>query len=309
MTDTRRYVFALAPLAAAALWGGMYVVSKWSFASIPPLTLGFLRVAIGAAVLLAVLGLGDGRSTVDRADWPTFVALGGWVTLTNATQFVGTELTTASEASLLTVLTPVATVFLGAVVLGERVTPAKAAGIGIALAGTVAVVAGQYDLAAVGAGSLVGVVLLLAASVTWAAYTVQGVRVVRRYSALTAATYATVASVPMLGALSAVELADTPGGLASLPTDGTSVLAVLYLGVAATATAWYLWYKRLEYVPAGTISVFFFAQPVVGAALGGALLGETLGPGFAVGGALMALGIWVVSRERAEEGEEESATA
>jgi drug/metabolite transporter (DMT)-like permease len=62
-------------------------------------------------------------------------------------------------------------------------------------------------------------------------------------------------------------------------------------------------------VPAGTISVFFFAQPVVGAALGAALLGETLGPGFAIGGALMALGIWVVSRERAEESEEESATA
>jgi len=30
-----RYAFALAPLAAAALWGGMYVVSKWGFALIP----------------------------------------------------------------------------------------------------------------------------------------------------------------------------------------------------------------------------------------------------------------------------------
>ncbi|WP_435346833.1 DMT family transporter [Haloarchaeobius sp. HRN-SO-5] len=309
MTDIRRYVFALAPLAAAALWGGMYVVSKWSFGSIPPLTLGFLRVVVGGAVLLLVLDAGGTGSTVERADWPTFAALGGWVTLTNATQFVGTELTTASEASLLTVLTPVATVFLGAVALGERVTPAKAAGIAIALAGTVAVVAGQYDLGALGSGSLLGVALLLAASVAWAAYTVQGVRVVRRYSALTAATYATVASVPMLGALSAVELAGTPGGLASLPTDATSVLAVLYLGVGATATAWYLWYKGLEYVPAGTISVFFFAQPVVGAALGAALLGETLGPGFAVGGALMALGIWVVSRERDGDGDEESTTA
>lgn len=41
-----RYAFALAPLAAAALWGGMYVVSKWGFALIPPVTLGFLRVAL-----------------------------------------------------------------------------------------------------------------------------------------------------------------------------------------------------------------------------------------------------------------------
>jgi hypothetical protein len=37
---------------------------------------------------------------------------------------------------------------------------------------------------------------------------------------------------------------------------------------------------------------------VVGAALGVALLGESLGPGFLVGGALMAVGIHAVSRER-----------
>ncbi len=67
----------------------------------------------------------------------------------------------------------------------------------------------------------------------------------------------------------------------------------------ATAAAWYLWYKGLEYVPAGTVAVFFFAQPAVGAALGAALLGESLGTGFLGGGALMAVGIYAVSSERA----------
>ncbi|WP_436927870.1 DMT family transporter [Halosimplex amylolyticum] len=319
MTGLRRYAFALGPLTAAGLWGGMYVVSKWGFSVIPPVTLGFLRVALGGAALLAVLRAGnarssaatDGGSGVARGDWPGFVALGGWVTLTIATQFLGTDLTNASQGSLLTVLTPVFTVGLGAAVLGERVTRTKALGIALAGVGTVVVLAGQYDLGGIAAGNALGVALLLVASVAWAGFTVWGAPLVRRYSALTAATYSTLASVPMLGVLSVVELAALGYGLGDVPLDGPTLLgsgptllAVAYLGLASTAAAWYLWYTGLAYVSAGTVAVFFFAQPVVGAALGAVFLDEHLGPGFAAGGALMAAGVWAVSRERAERADE-----
>ena len=294
-----RYAFALAPLAAAALWGGMYVVSKWGFALVPPVTLGFLRVALGAGALWLVVA-GRGGPAPSREEWATFAALGGWVTLTVATQFVGTELTNASQGSLLTVLTPVFTVALGALVLGERVTARKAAGMAVAGIGTAVVLAEQYEIASIAAGNLLGVALLLVGSAAWAGYTVWGLRAVRRHGALRAATYSSLASVPMLGVLAAGELWYVGLSPAALPVTLESVGAVLYLGLASTAAAWFLWYKGLEYVSAGTVAVFFFAQPAVGAALGAALLGETLGSGFLAGGALMAVGIWIVSRERAE---------
>lgn len=291
----RRHAFAAGPLAAAAIWGGMYVVSKWGFARIPPLTLGFLRVALGAAVLYAAVG--QRRPELDAGDRRRFLVLGGWVAATIATQFVGTELTSASQGSLLTVLTPVFTVALGAAVLDEAVTGRKLAGVALATAGTLVVLAGQYDLAATATGNAAGVALLLAASLCWAGYTVWGLPVVRRYSALTAATYSTVAATPMLAVGAAVELWVLRPPLAPALSPG-ALLAVAYLGVASTALAWYLWYTGLAAVPAGTVAVFFFAQPVVGAALGALLLGEAVGAGFAAGGALMGLGIWVVSRER-----------
>ncbi|TKX82155.1 EamA family transporter [Halorubrum sp. SD626R] len=302
-TALGRYAFALAPLAAAALWGGMYVVSKWGFALIPPVTLGFLRVALGAGALWLVVA-GRGGPGPSRDEWATFAALGGWVTLTVATQFVGTELTNASQGSLLTVLTPVFTVALGALVLGERVTAAKAGGMTVAGVGTAVVLAGQYELASIAAGNLLGVALLLVGSAAWAGYTVWGLRAVRRHGALRAATYSSLASVPMLGVLAAGELWYLGLSPAAIPLTAESVGAVSYLGVASTAAAWFLWYKGLEYVSAGTVAAFFFAQPVVGAALGAALLGEALGPGFLAGGALMAVGIWIVSRERAESPDE-----
>ncbi|WP_050031958.1 DMT family transporter [Halorubrum halophilum] len=298
-----RYAFALAPLLAAALWGGMYVVSKWGFELIPPVTLGFLRVAVGGGALWIVVA-GRGGSTPSRDEWPTFVALGGWVTLTIVTQFVGTELTNASQGSLLTVLTPVFTVLLGAAVLGERVTTAKAGGMTVAGVGTGVVIAGQYDLGSMAAGNAAGVALLLVASATWAGYTVWGLPVVRRHGALRAATYSSLASLPILGVLAVGELWYLGLSPTDIPVTAESTAAVLYLGLASTAAAWFLWYKGLEYVPAGTVAVFFFAQPAVGAALGAALLGEALGPGYLVGGALMTAGIWAVSRERAGTTEE-----
>jgi drug/metabolite transporter (DMT)-like permease len=301
--------YALAPLGAATLWGGMYVVSKWGFAAIPPVTLGFLRVALGAAALLAVVRWRRPTPDFSAADRRRLVALGGIVAATIATQFVGTDLTNASQGALLTVLTPVFTLLLGVAVLSEPLTRRKAAGMALAAAGTLLVLAGRYDLGAIAAGNAVGVAALLAASLAWAAYTVYGKPLVRRYSALETAAYSTLAAVPMLAVLAGVELAVlghdpvvsgsdlavSGDPLVAFPPTLPVVAAVLYLGLASTAGAWYLWYKGLEYADAGTVAIFFFAQPVVGAALAAVLLGESLGPTFLVGGGVMAAGVYVVS--------------
>lgn len=294
----RRYTFALAPLLAAAIWGGMYVVSKWGFSRVPPLTLGFLRVVLGGAVLYAIVRARG--ETVDPSDRSKFLVLGAWVAVTIATQFVGTELTNASQGSLLTVLTPVFTVGLGYAVLDEVVTRRKAVGMAVAGVGTLVVLAGRYDPGSFvsGKASALGVVALVAASVAWAGYTVWGVPVVRKYSALTAATYSTLAAIPMLAPFALVELWVRRPPLSAMLTP-ESLFVVLYLGLAATAAAWVLWYKGLEFVPAGTVAAFFFAQPVVGTALGALLLGEAVGPTFLAGGAVMAVGVWLVSTARA----------
>lgn len=296
------YAFALLPLLASALWGGMYVVSKWGFGAIPPVTLAALRVAVGTVTLLAVVAVAYPSREFSRADWRGFAVLAVWVSVTLVTQFVGTDWTTASEGALVTVLTPVATVALGVTVLDESLTRRKTAGMTLALAGTGVVLAARYDVTAVGSSATAGVALLVLASVGWAAYTVYGARLVREYSALETATYSSLLATPILAVAAGVELAVTDTAASSLPVTVETVGAVLYLGVAATAVAWYAWYKGVEYVDAGTVAVYFFAQPVVGAFLGAALLGESLGVGFVAGGVVMAAGIYVVSTERSDSG-------
>lgn len=296
------YLFALAPLAAAALWGGLYVVSMWGFESVPPLTLAFLRVVVGAAALLIVVGLFYPRREFTRADLFGFVLLGAVVTVSLATQFLGTALTTASQGSLITVMTPIFTVLLGVTVLGERLTGRLLVGIGLAAAGTVVVLSGQYDLTELAGAAVTGIVLLLIAGATWALYTVWGKPLIERYSALETATYSCVAAVPMLAALVPVEIAATDASLRTIEPTLPLVAAVLYLGLLGTAAAWYLWYKGMEYVDASVVSAFFFAQPLVGALFGATLLGESLGSRFALGGVVMAAGVYLVSTTSDVEG-------
>jgi len=299
----RDRLLATTPLLAAALWGGMYVVSKWGFDHVPPITLAFLRVAVGAVVLYPIVRRTRPRRSFSRGERRRIVVLAVWVAATMATQFLGTDLTNASQGSLLTVLTPAFVVLFGVVWLGEPLSRRKNAGMALATVGTLAVLVGQYDLARLADGNLLGVGTLLFSALGWAAVTVLGKPLVRRHSAVEAVTYATLLSVPMLAVLVPIELVTRGITVAELPLTPSVVGAVGYLGVFSTAVAWYCWYKGMEYAAASTVAVFFFAQPAVGILLGVVLLGETVGPGFLVGGGLLAVGIYLVdTAERPVDG-------
>ncbi|HVD01767.1 MAG TPA: DMT family transporter [Candidatus Dormibacteraeota bacterium] len=267
------------PLLAAALWGGMYVVSRLTFDTIPPITLGLLRLLVGVAVLALAL-----RRLPLLRD-PRVAGLGALLAATLMLQFWGTALAGAAAGSLLTLLTPVFVALLAPWLLAEVTRAHQWAGIGVALAGA-AVVSGG----AAGA-SLWGDLLLVGASLTWGAYTVVGAPLVRRLGALEITTGASMWAVPLMLPGTALELAS--GRHLAFTAGG--VLGVLYLGVFATALAWWAWYRGVERLPAVTTSVFFLAQPVVGIALSIPIFHLALSAGFVVGSVLIVLGMLLAS--------------
>jgi drug/metabolite transporter (DMT)-like permease len=292
----------LAPLLAACLWGGMYVVSRASFDAIPPITLGLLRVVIGGLTLWLVLRLTARRAGQAAVaphapgDHWRFLLLGGTLAATIITQFWGTALASAHDGALLTTITPVFVVPIAWVVLGERPGWRVVVGTGLALAGVMIVVAANVDSSgsASSGSSLLGDGLLLVSALCWALFTVLGAPVVRRRSALVASTYATLWCMLLLLPFVPVELAQRPIG--TLTT--TLVLAVLYLGWGATSLAWFLWYKGVEHLDAAVAAVFFFAQPLVGGLLSALFLHETLSLGFWIGGLVLAGGILLASIQK-----------
>jgi EamA-like transporter family. len=106
----------------------------------------------------------------------------------------------------------------------------------------------------------------------------------------------------MLAVLAAIELTVLGRAIGSIPLTVESIFATTYLGLVSTAAAWYLWYKGLEFVSAGTVAVFYFLQPVVGISLGALLLGEQIGTTFVVGSLVVGSGVWLVSQDRTNSG-------
>ncbi|WP_408960314.1 DMT family transporter [Natrinema sp. 74] len=287
----------IGPLLASLMWGGMYVVSKWSLPVIGPITLGFFRVTIGALALMVIVQVTKPTRAVPRRDWIGFGVLGMFVTITIVGQFVGTDFTNASQGSIFTMATPIFTLVLGVHHLNETMTLRKLGGVAVAVGGVACIVFAQYGMSSIAASNYLGVGLFFTSSLAWASFTVFGKSLIQRYSPVEVAAYAALASVPMIAVFLPVDwiLYERPFTLADL--SPSVVLAILYLGIMSTAAAWYLWYTGLKYTSAGTVSIYLFAQPAIGVGLGVLVLHESVGPLFFLGAVVMSIGIYAVSTE------------
>src|SRR5688572_24171399 len=104
MTQTMRG--ALFGLSAAAIWGGMYVVSDIVLVTIPPFTLLTIRL-LTAVLILGILTRRNGAPFPSRGTLMSILGIGllGFGVSVGA-QFVGTDLSTAVNGALITSASP-----------------------------------------------------------------------------------------------------------------------------------------------------------------------------------------------------------
>ncbi len=286
-----RHKALVAGLLATSIWGGMYVVSKVVLEVIPPFGLLTLRLVLGAGVLLLVAGW-QHQPPPTRSQIPQLLGVGlvGYG-ISLGFQFVGTKLSTAANGALVTSATPAFVLLFAAWLLREPITRRKALALLLSTVGVVIVVDPRE--ARLVPELFWGNLALVAAALTWALYSVLVRAVTRQVTVLWASLLAFVGG--LLLTLPAAIWEGTALGWG--PITGGVVAGVLYLGVVSTALAMYLWNYAFARLEAGVAAMTFFAQPVVGAALGAGLLGEHLSGGFFLGGALIAAGVILAARE------------
>ncbi|MDA8412755.1 MAG: EamA family transporter [Desulfobacteraceae bacterium] len=276
---------------AASIWGGMYVVSKYALDFIPPFTLLWLRYITGFCVLFP-LAVRQHKTPLTRADQRAFLSIGfvGYF-VSVGLQFIGTRLSSAHNGAIITSASPAFILLFAWLMLGERLTRRKLISVLMATAGVIIVVG--WDSGTSGGGwALAGNLALIGAAVTWALLSVLARKFSASLSPLAITTGAVFWAAIMTTPVMVVEWHFLPvHGLSNPLLWG----AVLYLGVVATAGAFYFWNKGLSLVEAGTGSVFFFLQPVVGALLGWLVLGEQLTVSFFIGGSVILLAVMIAS--------------
>ncbi len=282
----------IAGLAAASIWGGMYVVSKVVMEVVPPFTLLASRLVLGILVLGLILVLQRRWAVSRRQFWQVFGvgAVGYGISL--GFQFVGTHLSTASNGSLVTSATPAFVLVFASLLLKEKITWRRILALLVASLGVLAVIDPRNaELSPV---LFWGNLSLLAAALTWALYSVLIRVVTRRVDVLSTSLIAFAGGLPICLPLSAWEQATAGLGPLTWGTLG----GVLFIGVISTALAMYLWNTAFAELDAGVASLTFFAQPVVGTMLGALFLGEIITPLFILGGVLIGIGIVISATEK-----------
>ncbi len=294
----KHHAFAglISGLGAAAIWGGMYVVSKVVLEVIPPFSLLTLRLIMGAIVLGIVIYFRNKRAgtklvLTKEFFWKSFLVgfVGYGISL--GFQFVGTKLSTASNGSLVTSATPAFVLIFAPFLLGEKSTPRRIIALVISTLGVLAVIDPRN--AELSPSLFWGNMSLLAAALTWGLYSVLVRKVSQSMDLLTSSTIMLLGGLPSSIAL----------GIWEVNTQGIGTITpwiiggLLFLGIISTAIAMFLWNYAFAELPAAIASLTFFAQPVVGTLLGWFFLAEKITPLFLAGGALISIGILIATRE------------
>ncbi len=281
------------------LWGGSFLFVELALAGLPPLTVVWGRVALAAAILWMVVRLS--RTVLPpRRLWLALLVMG---CLNNAVPFtlfvVAQGQITGALASVLNATTPLFTVLVAHLATrDERLTPVKAAGVGLGFAGVVVMMLGEGLGAGLGGGlggAVPAMLACLGAAMSYAVASVWG----RRFRAAGLTPLGTA-----LGQVTASTLVMTPLWLAqdrpwaSGWPDMGAVLAVVGLASLSTALAYLIYFRILARAGATAISLVTFLIPISAAGLGWLVLGERLRLADLAGLVLILCGLALINGRR-----------
>ena len=285
-------------LTVYVVWGSTYLAIRVMVETMPPLLAAGVRFALAGAVFLLVLRLRGGaeRLRVTRGQVAAAAAVGSLLC------FGGNGLVSVAEEE---VPSGLAALIIGAVPLWvvlmrlthrERVPRGTLGGVALGFAGlAVLVLPGDRP----GGAPLWGVLLIVVASMSWAAGSFYSKRMDLPSDAFVSTGFQMLLGGAVMAAagLTIGEADEVRFGEFST----RSLLAFTYLVVAGSFLAFTAYTWLLQNAPISTVATYAYVNPVIAVILGALILSEEVTVAVVVGAAAIVLSVAaVVRRESAE---------
>ncbi len=281
-------------LIAVVVWGASFVAVKIALRDVSPLTVIWVRFAIGLLMVGGLMSMRRERVTVPGPALARFALLGFLgIAFHQWLQVTGLETAQASTSAWIVTTTPVFIAMLGRMVLRERLGLRRSLGIAVAILGVIVVVAkGDWHAFVHGQTFLWGDFLILVSAPNWAVFTILSRRVLQKHSAVVTMFYAMLSGwlIVTVGFISGGGIAE----LGRLSLAGTG--AIVFLGVFCTGLAYIFWYDALKVMPAARLGSLLYVEPLVTVFVAALLLGEGILISLILGGLLILTGVWIVNR-------------
>jgi drug/metabolite transporter (DMT)-like permease len=255
-------------------WGSNFTVVKAAIRELPGPGFNGLRMVIASLIFLGVIARRDGLraslSTIERRDWPGILGLAVIGHGLYQVLFLGgVARTSVTNSSVIFGLTPVTVTLLSAWLGHERPGWTRWAGTLLSLAGTYFVV-GRGARGAT--ASMPGDLMITAAMLSWAVYTVGTRPFLERYSPVfitgLTMTLGTVVYAPIaLLWLRGVDLAGV---------SWAAWAGVLYSAAFSLVAAYVIWYTAVHQLGGSHTAIYSNVVPLVAMGVAALTIGETL---------------------------------
>lgn len=284
---------ALGLLVVVLIWGGNFTATKLAFTDISPLAFTAVRFTIGSVLMWLILARKEGWRMPPRSTWLPLVALGVvGNTIYQLCFMTGLYRTTATNSSLILASMPTVVTVAAGMLGFEQITARQKWALGIATLGVLLVVASRGVALD---GDLFGDILMLAAVVCWAGYTLGLRTLTGRMSTLALTTWTLITGTPglVLAGVPAVRRMDWR----AVSANGWGGLA--YATLLSLVVAYLLWNRGVKQIGPSRAAIFTTLTPLVATLTAIAVLGERPGLLHLAGGALIIAGVLVSRRPAA----------
>jgi drug/metabolite transporter (DMT)-like permease len=277
----------LALLGLVTIWGANFTVVKSALAELTPMAFNALRLTGASVLTLLLTYLIERDLSLVPHDWGPVLLLGLAGSGFYQVFFIkGIALTRASHASLILSSTPLFVALLGTVRRSERLNWRNWAGIALGFAGIFLLVTAGSGFG-INSSAGTGDLLILAATVAWAVYTLYSRELTVRNSVLKVTAWSLVSSTPLnvLAAIPELRSQDWH----SVSAQGW--LGLLYSAVLAIGVGYVIWNTGVHRLGSARTSLYSYLTPLVGVMVAWIFLGESMQPLQALGAVGILLGV------------------
>ncbi|MGE5378575.1 MAG: DMT family transporter [Bacteroidota bacterium] len=279
---------------AVVVWGASFIATKVALRDISPVSIVWLRFAMGVIILGIAVGLRKQFSLLDKSEWLYFALLGFLgITFHQWLQSNALRTSEAGTTAWIVSTTPVFMALLGWVVLKEKLGWIKTAGILLAFVGVLLVVYdGDFSSLSLRGFGKPGDILILISAINWAIFSVLSRRGLKTHPATLMMFY-----VMTLGWVFTSIIFFTTGDISEVGRlTLNSWVAVAFLGVFCSGLAYIAWYDALKALSTAQTGVFLYIEPLIAVVVAFFILGEAITAASLLGGGIILLGVWLVNR-------------
>lgn len=279
---------------AVFFWSGNFIVGRAARADVPPVALAFWRWII-ASLLVSCLAVphlkSDWRAV--KGKWGILLMLSALgVSSFNTLLYLGLQYTIAINGFLMQAIMPVLIMTISFLIFREKITVTQTAGIAFSMAGAlIIIVQGNFNVFSemkVNRGDL----FIFLAVVSYAVYSVM----LRKRPSVHPLSF--VAMTFMFGSLILLPFYLWEAiFIRSISFNASTFLAVSYVAVFPSIVSYLCFNRGVELIGANRAGLFLYLMPVFGSIMAMIFLGESFRWFHGVGMLLIALGIFLSTRE------------